>query len=604
MSNDTFNLEPSFTAFEMAKQEKEAGKGQEQEAAQKGFASPPQESQAPPAAKKDNKRNFEPLPAGYYYKDNFIYRTKTEEDKNSSPDEIFVCNGIYFLGLARDNDSLNWSYACEIQTPDLTKHRLFIKCQIIYKKNQELIELLASYGIDLNEKETTLLFKKIKPLFKKYSRIIDKNGWHNESYIFSSGKVISLTNKEFIFNSNTPSNLYNQAGSLEAWQEVKRLIQGNTRLEFAYLTAFAGVLLDPANFESFGFAFEGASSSGKTTALQVASAVWGGKDHIKQWRATANGIESVAELFNDNILILDELGQVSSKDLDNIIYMLANGQGKSRANKNGDSRQAKKWRLVFLSSGEIGIAQKLAEDGKKPRAGQEVRFIAIPTDKEHISNLHGLQTAKDLVDKVKQLTAENYGFDGVKFIEFVVTHYERIKAKINGKLQSLSKEFYQGNNTQISRVATYFALIEYTRLVLIGAGLIPNDFAVGTVKACFNDWIVGRDKTDSHEEKEILETVKSFIDRYPNKFQNVKGTDTYINDRAGYKDLDTSPPVYYFSNTFFTNELLKGYNLNFACKVLERYGWIKKENDRYTVKKTFEKSERKSYYPISIEEKD
>ena len=61
--------------------------------------------------------------------------------------------------------------------------------------------------------------------------------------------------------------------------------------------------------------------------------------------------------------------------------MLANGAGKSRAGRAGEGRKPAEWRVLFLSTGEIGIADKVAEDGrKKVTAGQEVRVIDVPAD--------------------------------------------------------------------------------------------------------------------------------------------------------------------------------------------------------------------------------
>ena len=38
------------------------------------------------------------------------------------------------------------------------------------------------------------------------------------------------------------------------------------------------------------------------------------------------------------------------------------------------------WRLLFLSAGEIGLAQHIHDAGKKSKAGQTVRLVDIPAD--------------------------------------------------------------------------------------------------------------------------------------------------------------------------------------------------------------------------------
>jgi uncharacterized protein (DUF927 family) len=62
-------------------------------------------------------------------------------------------------------------------------------------------------------------------------------------------------------------------------------------------------------------------------------------------------LEAVAESHNDSLLCLDEISQVDSKEAGETAYMLANGHGKSRAQRDGSSRQAALWRLLFLSTG-------------------------------------------------------------------------------------------------------------------------------------------------------------------------------------------------------------------------------------------------------------
>lgn len=88
---------------------------------------------------------------------------------------------------------------------------------------------------------------------------------------------------------------YRVGGELAGWQEgLARYAVGNSRLAFAMSAAFAGPLLLPAEAESGGFHFRGGSSIGKTTALQVAGSIWGERDFPRTWRATSNGLESVA----------------------------------------------------------------------------------------------------------------------------------------------------------------------------------------------------------------------------------------------------------------------------------------------------------------------
>ena len=95
---------------------------------------------------------------------------------------------------------------------------------------------------------------------------------------------------------------------------------------FAASQAFAGPLLDVVGEPSGGFHLRGNSSIGKTTALDLAVSVWGNPQKVRRtWRSTINAMEGLAMVSNDNVLTLDELGQVDAKDAGETAYMLANG---------------------------------------------------------------------------------------------------------------------------------------------------------------------------------------------------------------------------------------------------------------------------------------
>ena len=84
------------------------------------------------------------------------------------------------------------------------------------------------------------------------------------------------------------------------------LCVGNARLVFSICVAFAGSLLRLGHEESGGFHLRGNSSVGKSTGQHLACSVWGSRDYKQTWRATINGLEGIAALYNDGLLVLDE----------------------------------------------------------------------------------------------------------------------------------------------------------------------------------------------------------------------------------------------------------------------------------------------------------
>src|SRR5262249_21133061 len=150
------------------------------------------------------------------------------------------------------------------------------------------------------------------------------------------------------------------------------------RLAFGISVAFAPPLMELVGETSGGVHYRGTSSIGKTTVLYMAGSVWGSggmNGFTRTWRATSNGLEATAECHCDALLCLDELSQMDSREAGETAYMLSNGSGKSRARRDGSSRDAAQWRLLFLSTGEISLADKMNETGRQARAGQEIRLL-------------------------------------------------------------------------------------------------------------------------------------------------------------------------------------------------------------------------------------
>ncbi len=63
------------------------------------------------------------------------------------------------------------------------------------------------------------------------------------------------------------------------------------------------------------------------------------------------------------------------------VYQLASGVGKGRSARDGSIRAPMTWRVLTLSTGELPMAAKIAEDKqRKAYAGQAVRLLDVPAD--------------------------------------------------------------------------------------------------------------------------------------------------------------------------------------------------------------------------------
>ncbi len=145
---------------------------------------------------------------------------------------------------------------------------------------------------------------------------MERLGWHGSVYVMPTHSIGEELAIVVFQNAHSIEPAFAITGSVEDWRrKVGTLAKANSRLVFAISVALAGPLVEPAGEDSGGFHFRGASSSGKTTALKVAASVWGNpSSYCRLWRTTSNGLEGLAAVHNDGLLILDELAQVDPRE--------------------------------------------------------------------------------------------------------------------------------------------------------------------------------------------------------------------------------------------------------------------------------------------------
>jgi uncharacterized protein (DUF927 family) len=266
--------------------------------------------------------------------------------------------------------------------------------------------------------------------------------------------------------------------------------------------------------------------------------------------------------------------------------MLANGAGKSRSSRDGTARKAAKWRVLFLSSGEIGLADKVAEDGRgrKLAAGQQVRIVDIAADAGAgmgmFENLHGFASAEILARHLRQATAQNYGVAARHYLGAIVPIIDDLKKQIGPIMKAFCEQHVPaGADGQIERVAQRFALVAVGGEFAQRHGILPWDRgeAIKAAGQCFAGWLEARGGHDAAETRDGIEQVRAFLHangmaRFIPAWEDSPSR-TPIRDVAGYRQQVGDGWDFYVTPTAW-KEVCAGFDPRRTAAVFKQRGYI------------------------------
>ena len=532
------------------------------------------------------------LPERFALKAAGVYHQGTDKEGKPLP-PAWICSPLRITAMTRDADGNAWGRLLEFQDNDRKPHRWAMPQELLAGDGSEYRRALLSMGLEIapSGKARQRLTEYIQTVpVKNRARCVEKTGWQGGAFVLPDTTYGENGERVLLQSLHEPPAM-RTAGSLEQWRDtVGCFCIGNSRLTFAVSAAFAAPLLDITGDESGGLNFQGASSTGKTTALAAAVSVWGGPDYLQRWRATTNGLEATAQAHNDALLCLDELAQVDAREAGGVAYMLANGTGKQRARRDGLAKPKATWRLLFLSAGEIGLAQHMREAGRKARAGQEVRLADIPADAGAghglFETLHDCQNGAVLSDAIKEAARTHYGTPARVFLETLV---DMNPDKLRESLRALRADFTAGElpdnaDGQTRRVCDRFALIAAggelaTKLNLTGwePGTAPQAAGI-----CFKAWLDNRGGAGAQEEKAALAQVQAFFERHgESRFSPLDGSDTRPTiNRAGFKRVTQDGTAEYFVLPgVWRDEVCEGLDSRYVARLCVDRELIQSGND-------------------------
>lgn len=364
-----------------------------------------------------------------------------------------------------------------------------------------IIELMAM-GLNVPEplaKELTTYFSYSMNVLAPHIpeiQIVSKNGWKNDFEVFVLGDVgYTKSGPQIVKNLGNLQKSYIK-GSLSSWVEGVGPLLVHEIVRFKCYTSLSAILLRILRVQSYIFDQYFESTAAKTTSANIASSMIGSPDGLRQSAdGTKVGSERVAENYTDMPIFLDETSSMKPDQLQELIYMWANGKTKNRGTKDGKLQEPGTWNTVVHLTGEAPITSDNMFTGAQVRTLEYYGGILDRIPKE--------------MERANRCIEANYGHIFPLFMQKVFENFNSLESKF----LKIKGSFADSNSNIDSRLDDTYAAIALAGSILeeifaeIGIKKVDAVEFTKTVR----EKISGNNTIQKYSDR-ALESVASFVE--------------------------------------------------------------------------------------------
>ncbi|WP_250882034.1 cassette chromosome replicative helicase, partial [Staphylococcus saprophyticus] len=379
-------------------------------------------------------------------------------------------------------------------------------------------------------------------------------------------------------------------GTFEGWwQMYLDEVKGNLLLELAVIfgvsslvTAFLKTKHEVEYFRTI-FSFMGNSSTGKSTAAALGVSTAGNPSKGDQtlfrgWNGTRNAIEGYLSNNFGVPIALDELSAATFKDTNGLLYSLAEGQGRLRANREGNVKNPHHFGSSVISTAEHTIFRDAsANDGLRARCIE-------------ISDV--FTTSADNADAIKKGTSKNYGHVMPLVAEYLLNReYEVIKWFHREHDWFKTQLNNETNNVGIRMFKRYATIMASARIL---ERVIATPIDLDAVREYLVSYHV-----DSVSERSLaakaVDSVVQFVARNRSKFAENKKLSTMIENYGLIELKDDHIQVKMLKDVF--KHMLEENQYQDVKNVIDSLrseGYIQMDSDRIAIKRNVKDTQGKT----------
>lgn len=379
-------------------------------------------------------------------------------------------------------------------------------------------------------------------------------------------------------------------GTFEGWwQMYLDEVKGNLLLELAVIFGVSSLVTaflktkHEVEFAGTIFSFMGNSSTGKSTAAALGVSTAGNSSKGDQtlfrgWNGTRNAIEGYLSNNFGVPIALDELSAATFKDTNGLLYSLAEGQGRLRANREGNVKNPHHFGSSVISTAEHTIFRDAsANDGLRARCIE-------------ISDV--FTTSADNADAIKKGTSKNYGHVMPLVAEYLLNRESEVIKWFHREHDWFKTQLNNETNNVGIRMFKRYATIMASARILERVIATPID--LDAVRAYLVNY-----HSDSVSERSLsdkaIELIVQFVAQYRNKFSD-DGRLSNMLEGFGLIELkDDHIQVKIIAKVF--KDMLKNNQFQSAENVVEALkekGYMESDRGRKTTKRSVKDATGKS----------
>ena len=436
-------------------------------------------------------------------------------------------------------------------------------------ENQKTLQReLAAKGAGLVPKHAAKVFSYLyKQRPSTNYECLTSTGWHTLengiTKVYASPHAIYGTDDptvRYMPNRIHPAhkNIYPNCDVATQKEKVGDMCTQSPVLLFAIGHALSALMATPLKRDCLSTHWYGATTNGKTTTLQVAASIMGNgsapntdpeSTSLQTWNTTSNGLELLATGFNDMLLVVDELGVNTGKELGQDLYKLFNGVTKARMNADGSQRQQETWRVSVISSGELSTEQMMtgANSRTPVKGGQLIRCNDIPAENVLVCSEEDIAAYGDRLKSNASRYFGAYGHAMLQYLSEIVNEPTRLSALedacSDAEASLLTEELSAPQRRSVKRMG----LVKLALLKAIELGFldITEEQVHDAVVTIRNQWL--ENSIVISDLDRAITKLRNFIRQNPMRFRATEGSEVQARqyrDIVGFYDDDRG--LYHF----------------------------------------------------------